>query len=184
MMSEDILVGIPCLFKAACDLDKTGKKWAVFLEPAVLIQAAGRMKDEGFFLEDITGLDTEDGLVALYHFDHYSGSGRVAFYVVISHTEAKLPSISDIYTGAGWHERECHDFFGIRFTDHPNLDPLLLPDDLTIHPLLKDEGLRVPLKDFLDPEKIVTKDARFTLLDKTGATVEKAPTPNHGKGDK
>ncbi len=166
-MGDEVLAGISCLFKAACDLENTGKKWTAFLEPAVLRDAAERMKDQGFFLEDITGVDTVDGLMAVYHFDHYTRPGRIALYVIAPHTDPKLPSISFIYSGAQWHERECHDFFGIQFTDHPHLDPLLLPDDLKIHPLLKDDEARVFLKDFLDTEKIIEKDARFTILDKT-----------------
>jgi NADH-quinone oxidoreductase subunit C len=49
-----------------------------------------------------------------------------------------VPSISEVFPGANWHERETHEFFGIRFLGHPNLSPLLLPEDATYHPLRKD----------------------------------------------
>jgi len=174
-MGDQVLAGISCLFKAACDLENTGKKWTAFLEPAVLRDAAQCMKNDGFHLEDITGLDTKDGLVAIYHFDHYTRPGRVALYAIISHFDPKLPSISSIYSGAGWHERECHDFFGIHFTDNLNLDPLLLPDDLKIHPLLTDDHTRIRLKHFLVPEDIIEKETSFTLLDETHAPDEATP---------
>jgi NADH-quinone oxidoreductase subunit C len=50
----------------------------------------------------------------------------------------EIPTISSIFAGADWHERETHDFFGIKFIGHPNLTPLLLPEDADFHPLRKD----------------------------------------------
>jgi NADH-quinone oxidoreductase subunit C len=49
-----------------------------------------------------------------------------------------LPSLVPVYAGAAWHERETHEMFGIAFTGHPGLDPLLLPDGFEGHPLRKD----------------------------------------------
>jgi NADH-quinone oxidoreductase subunit C len=43
-----------------------------------------------------------------------------------------------VFPGANWHERETHDFFGIVFLGHPDLSPLLLPEDADFHPLRKD----------------------------------------------
>jgi NADH-quinone oxidoreductase subunit C len=51
---------------------------------------------------------------------------------------AELPTILHVFPGANWHERETHDFFGIRFLGHPNLTPFLLPEDSNFHPLRKD----------------------------------------------
>ena len=49
-------------------------------------------------------------------------------------------TIVDIFRGAGWLEREVHDFFGIEFAGNPDLRPLLLPEDADYHPLRKDFG--------------------------------------------
>jgi NADH-quinone oxidoreductase subunit C len=43
-----------------------------------------------------------------------------------------------VYAGAGWHERETHEMFGIGFVGHGRLDTLLLPDGFDGHPLRKD----------------------------------------------
>ena len=48
------------------------------------------------------------------------------------------PTISDLYPGANWHERETWELFGVRFEGHPQLVKLLLPEQFEGHPLRKD----------------------------------------------
>jgi NADH-quinone oxidoreductase subunit C len=64
--------------------------------------------------------------------------GRIVIRVRVSRENPELPSISKIFGGANWHEREAHDMFGFVFSGHPDLSPLLLPEDATFHPLRKD----------------------------------------------
>lgn len=80
----------------------------------------------------------EDVLEAVYDFNHYEGLCRVTIRTRVPRSKPEVPSISRIYPGANWHERETHDFFGIIFVGHPYLVPLLLPEDADYHPLLKD----------------------------------------------
>ncbi|WP_280727814.1 NADH-quinone oxidoreductase subunit C [Kitasatospora sp. MAA4] len=51
---------------------------------------------------------------------------------------ASLPTAAGVYAGAGWHERETHEMFGIGFEGHPHLVTLLLPDGFEGHPLRKE----------------------------------------------
>lgn len=56
----------------------------------------------------------------------------------IADDAASAPSIHDIFAGADWHERECHEMFGISFDGHPNLAHIYLPTEFEGHPLRKD----------------------------------------------
>jgi NADH-quinone oxidoreductase subunit C len=50
----------------------------------------------------------------------------------------EVPSVAGVWRTADWHEREAYDLVGVRFTEHPNLQRILLADDYPGHPLRKD----------------------------------------------
>jgi NADH-quinone oxidoreductase subunit C len=52
-----------------------------------------------------------------------------------------VPSVTDIWTGANWYEREIYDLFGLVFTGHPDLRRILMPNNWTTYPLRKDYPL-------------------------------------------
>lgn len=63
---------------------------------------------------------------------------ELAWISVAAAESTEVPSLSGIFPGMEWHERECYDLFGISFVGHPNLTRILLPDDWEGHPLRKD----------------------------------------------
>ena len=82
----------------------------------------------------------EDEIEVVYDFNRFESHHRVVLRVRTPRSQPQVPTILNIYPIAHWHEREAHDFFGIVFTGHPYLVPLLLPKDADFHPLLKDYG--------------------------------------------
>ncbi len=82
----------------------------------------------------------EDEIEVVYDFNHFQSRHRVVLRVRTPRSQPQVPTIQTIYPIAHWHEREAHDFFGIVFTGHNYLVPLLLPEDADFHPLLKDYG--------------------------------------------
>ncbi|MFF3861882.1 NADH-quinone oxidoreductase subunit C [Streptomyces sp. NPDC002209] len=63
---------------------------------------------------------------------------RLLLRTTVPHSAPSLPSAVAIYAGAEWHERETYEMFGVTFSDHPHLVPLLLPENFEGHPLRKD----------------------------------------------
>lgn len=67
---------------------------------------------------------------------------HVNVHVPVNPAAPRCPSITNVYRGALWHERETHEMFGIGFEGHPNLSHLYLPEDFEGYPLLK--SFRLP----------------------------------------
>jgi NADH-quinone oxidoreductase subunit C len=164
-MSAELFVGVKTLFLSQGDYRKTGQALIAHLAPADLRTAARTLLSAGLHLEDVCGLDTAEGLFAVYHFDHYTRPGRVTLRVFVDREAPEIPTISDIYQGADWHERETHDFYGIVFAGHPNMLPLLLPEDADFHPLLKEAATRVAAAAILEKGQVLSQADGFVLLD-------------------
>jgi NADH-quinone oxidoreductase subunit C len=60
-----------------------------------------------------------------------------------------VPSITDVFVGANWPEREVFDLMGIEFSGHPQMERLIMPDNFIGHPLRKDFPLEGPGQDYL-----------------------------------
>lgn len=115
------------------DLDAT-------VAPGQVVEAAELLSREGFALDTITGVDwiKEEEMEVVYDYFHPLSGLRAVVRTRVPRAEPELPTIIPVFGGANWHERETHDFFGIRFSGHPNLTPFLLPEDADYHPLRKD----------------------------------------------
>lgn len=90
------------------------------------------------FLSAVDMLD--DGLDVVAHVaaPHIGNVDSVLLRARVPRDGARIACVCPVYAGAGWHERETHEMFGIDIVGHAQLDPLLLPDGFEGHPLRKD----------------------------------------------
>jgi NADH-quinone oxidoreductase subunit C len=100
-------------------------------------------------LRNLSGVDYEDaGLEVVYHLYSFTHKHNVTIKAKLPSDGASIATASDLWAAADWHEREARDMFGIDFEGHPNLVPILLPEDmLDHHPLRKDVPL-APLEEW------------------------------------
>ena len=124
----------------AVDFAAKGYHVDLSIPAADVVAVAQRLYALEFSLDTMTGVDWQklEQMEVVYDYLHFANGLRLVVRCRVPRANAELPSIAHIFQGANWHERETHDFFGIRFTGHPNLTPFLLPEDATYHPLRKD----------------------------------------------
>ena len=80
-------------------------------------------------------------LHAVYPLMSVTHNRRVRVEVTCPDGDAHIPSVTSVYPGNDWHERETFDFFGIVFDGHPALTRIEMPDDWPGHPQRKDYPL-------------------------------------------
>jgi NADH:ubiquinone oxidoreductase subunit C len=81
--------------------------------------------------ESLFGVDLqEDRYQLIYIFWSHESKMLCQLRVALEGEKPEIESTCDIFPGFEWHERETHEMFGIGFRNHPDLRPLLLPDEL------------------------------------------------------
>ncbi len=131
-----------------------------------LLKVAAKVKEMGFnHLSVITGIDYGDRFEVIYNFFSYGKKQNLVLKVVLDHEAPEVESLTSLWKGADWLERETYDLVGIRFTGHPNLTRILLPEGWKGHPLRKDYDMS--MEQFVtigeDGEDIVSTDGSNLL---------------------
>lgn len=104
-----------------------------------LLKVAEKVKEMGFdHLSVVTGIDYIDRFEVVYNFFSYKKKKNLVLKVILDHEDPEVDSLTPLWKGAGWLERETYDLVGIRFRGHQDLRRILLPDGWSGHPLRKD----------------------------------------------
>ncbi|MCW2884947.1 MAG: NADH-quinone oxidoreductase subunit [Streptosporangiaceae bacterium] len=105
------------------------------------VEAATFARDEldCEFFDWLTGVDElADGFAVVAHVYSLTGGHHLLLRTRVPRAEPVLPTVTAVYRGANWHERETAEMFGVIFEGHPGLKPLLLPEGFEGHPLRKE----------------------------------------------
>ncbi|MDF0720013.1 MULTISPECIES: NADH-quinone oxidoreductase subunit C [Chryseobacterium group] len=97
------------------------------------------------FLTDICGIhypeDHEKEVGVIYHLHNMRQGVRVRLKAFTKREGAEFDSVTDLFAGANWMERETYDFYGFKFKGHPDLRVILNMEDIGYHPMYKEYRL-------------------------------------------
>ena len=165
-ISDEVAAAIVEKFAGSVFVESHGQP-VVYVERAVFADVATFLRDEQQFmmLADVTAVDhLLDGAratperVAVERFEvvanylSHARNRRIRVICQLPEADPTVPSLTPVYPGANFPERETFDLFGIVFDGHPDLTRILMPDDWEGHPLRKDfPPARVPVTFKGDP---------------------------------
>jgi NADH-quinone oxidoreductase subunit C len=125
---------------------------SIYIERSSIREACVLLRDNADcpfnYLADVTCVDwypSEPRFEVVYHLLSIPKKERVRLKVRLHSSSATVDSVTPVWPSANFFEREVFDLFGIRFTGHPYLRRLMMPEDWEGHPLRKDypvEGYR------------------------------------------
>jgi NADH-quinone oxidoreductase subunit C len=133
---------------AKYDRDET----SIYIDRCALREACVLLRDDSScpfnYLSDVTCVDwfpSQPRFEVIYHLFSIPKKERLRLKVRLSGDAPAVESVTSVWPSANYFEREVFDLFGIRFTGHPYLRRLLMPEEWQGHPLRKDypvEGYR------------------------------------------
>lgn len=114
------------------------------IEPSHLADVCRFLKDSPElrfdYLACVSGVDWGDRLEVVYHIQSLSLGHKIVLKANVDRDDPRLPSVTSVWAGADFQEREAYDLYGIVFDGHPDLRRILLPEDWEGFPLRKDYG--------------------------------------------
>jgi NADH-quinone oxidoreductase subunit C len=117
------------------------------------------------FLTDLCGMDylgrKEKRFEVVYHLYSIGHRHRIRLRAEVAEDDPEIDSVTPVWIGANWHEREAFDMYGIAFNGHPDLRRILLPEDWEGHPLRKDYPLKGPEKEWSGFLDVLDRAKRF-----------------------
>jgi NADH:ubiquinone oxidoreductase subunit C len=165
-IDDEVAAAIVAKFPGSIATTSHGQP-VVYVDRAVFADVALFLRDEQQFTMcvDITAVDHlltgarhKPAGVALERFEvvanflSHARNRRVRVICEAPAADPTVPSLTGVYMGTNFPERETYDLFGITFEGHPDLTRILMPDDWQGHPLRKDDAPgRVPVTFKGDP---------------------------------
>lgn len=138
---------------ALLDAGETPEGLFLQIERGALVRVVERLRDDptlGFaYFLDVTAVDRKtlseavaDRFLVVYQLLSPALGLRLELRAALPDADPSIDSLSALFAGANWGEREVFDMFGIVFRNHPDLRRILMPDDYSGYPLRKDYPLK------------------------------------------
>ena len=110
------------------------------------------------YLASLTAIDYLDRIDLVYQLRSQHLGHDFTLRIEVERDDAVAPSVTEVWRGANFQEREIYDLMGVRFAGHPNLKRILLYDEFDGHPLRKDWRLPAEPRDYppSDPHLVNT----------------------------
>ena len=126
----------------SAEYDGDAPQPAVYVPAAEVPSVLKFLRDDGRFsfgrLENLTAVDYKTYFEVVYHLFSWDTGLWITVKAKLPHDDPNVPSVTGVFPGADFEEREVFDLMGIGFAGHPNLRRVLLPDNFEGHPLRKD----------------------------------------------
>ena len=165
-----------------------------FRDESTLRIQASALRDVCLHARDTLGFNY---LIDLSSVDHFGNEPRyevvyelysmkdcvhLRLKISVSEDDCTVPTVSDIWPTADWHEREVYDMMGIQFSNHPDLRRILMWDGYPYHPLRKDFPLQGKQSDlpgvaFTEPAPLA--GGPFVTVPTDGTTQVREPRARH-----
>jgi len=164
--ADDIVAAVVAKFPATVFHESHGQA-VLYVERGSWHDVAACLRDEEQFTQglDVTVVDhlidqerlqiagvSPERFEVVANFLSHPRNRRIRMICEVPEDETSVASITDLYPGLNFGEREAYDLYGITFDGHPDLTRILMPDDWVGHPLRKDDApARVPVTFKEDP---------------------------------
>ncbi len=137
----------------------------VVVDRGAIIEVVNYFKEHGLdVLVDITGVHYPDRvgeeLMAVYHVQNMRTKERLRIKAYVPISSPRIASLTSVYLGANWMERETYDFFGIEFEGHPNLIRILNVEEMDYFPMRKEYPLEDQTREDKDDEMFGRKSLK------------------------
>lgn len=156
-------------------------KGSIRIKPEEIREAASIIRTDldGVIGETVVGVDLQNKKYELiYFFWSLTKKVMIEIRTTVEGDKPSVDSICDLFPGLDWHEREIHEMFGVDFNGHPNMNLLILPDELEgVYPLrksfqvsrerVKESGILTPIARAAKPTQVSTATK---TADKRGET--------------
>jgi NADH-quinone oxidoreductase subunit C len=164
--ADEVAAALVARFEGSIAIEHHGQ-WVVYVDRASLADVARYLRDDEQFTMcvDVTAVDhlltgarhtpagvERERFEVVANFLSHARNRRIRVICEVPESDPTVPTLTDVYMGTNFPERETFDLFGITFDGHPDLTRILMPDDWKGYPLRKDDAPgRVPVTFKGDP---------------------------------